>query len=49
MREYELFRDVDYGDNDGVRPWLRGFTDSVGMHVAASLLDGVGVVAHDPV
>jgi len=42
---FEQYKDLDFGEDDGVRPWLKGFVEDVGPEAAATLLEGVGVVA----
>lgn len=44
LQEYSIFKDVDNGDDDGVRPWLNEFVESVGSDTASALLEGVGHV-----
>lgn len=39
-----MFQNVDNGDDDGVRPWLNEFVESVGVNQASDLLQGVGHV-----
>jgi hypothetical protein len=38
-------KDIDNGDDDGIRPWLKGFADHMGHDIAAKLLEGVGDVS----
>jgi hypothetical protein len=38
-------KDLDYGDDDGIRPWLRGFVNDKGHDTAAKVLEGVGDVS----
>jgi hypothetical protein len=37
-------KDLDNGDDDGIRPWLRGFVIDKGHDTAAKVLEGVGDV-----
>lgn len=36
---------MDNGDDDGVRPWLKGFVANMGTATSAELLEGVGDVS----
>ena len=45
--KFKEYRDMDFGDDDGVRPWLEEFVQNVGSETAMNLLQGVGEVSHD--
>ena len=37
-------RNIEDGEDDAIRPWLRGFMNNVGEEAATELLEGVGDV-----
>jgi hypothetical protein len=45
LQAFSEYQNMDNGDDDGVRPWLKGFVTAMGSDVAAELLKGVGDVS----
>ena len=44
-----MSKNYSFGEDDAIRPWLKGFVDAVSMEVAAELLEGVGNVSFSPI
>jgi hypothetical protein len=45
LQTFSEYQNLDNGDDDGVRPWLKGFVAEMGADTAAELLKGVGDVS----
>lgn len=43
---FEQYKDLDFGQDDGMQPWLQGFVNKVGLETAMYLLEGVGEVSY---
>lgn len=46
---YALQKNYTFGQDDAIRPWLKGFVDSMGTIEAMELLEGVGNVSFSPI
>lgn len=42
-------KNYTFGEDDAIRPWLKGFVNAVSIKVASELLEGVGNVSFSPI